>query len=130
MEFIVSNFILSMYVSNIFAFSQILMGADGHIHIISGDGLCRRAINIEKTSVVSVMLSESGATNPGILLNRLTGSEATFSDVNLLVATLDGSILSLKQTPPREEEMTTEQQTVVEDYGGSLHFLHTNTQVC
>ena len=72
------------------------------------------------------MLGESGH-SPKALLSSLTGHDSLVNDVTLLIASLDGSIISVQQTPPtdKESEPMKEEETV----DSNLPFLHTNIQV-
>ena len=102
-----------------------LIGEDDHVHIISGDGLCRRAVNIAEASVtgvtlvhlpVSSLLSDS--------LSSLTG--VPDADVRFLVSTLDGSVVSIKRG---KEEENIGEEAPLEKFERSEHFQHTNIQV-
>ena len=62
---------------------------DRHIHVISGEGVCRQTFNVGEQSFVSIVSQELVTSSPGL---------------ELLVASRDGTVLCIGQAPHQQVE--------------------------
>ncbi|KAI0227711.1 hypothetical protein LSAT2_021785 [Lamellibrachia satsuma] len=69
--------------------SLVTLADDRHIHVISGEGVCRQTFNVGEQSFVSIVSQELVTSSPGL---------------ELLVASRDGTVLCIGQAPHQQVE--------------------------